>query len=202
MLIACLSLGLVATASAAVGNWLQICMPVDTTGPTDMAVESVWRRAASALEIIVYLASIIAFSIWSYAVVRNAHALADEPPAFSPGWAVGLHFIPLLNLWLPYLALRSARDRLIVAGGMPGAKWLLPLWWGLWLAANLIGTVTILNVASAETRDALRRAASTDLARNGCDLLLYVSTIAVARGLTKTATHSASASTLLRAPSA
>jgi hypothetical protein len=187
VLVVCLSLGMLASVVAMVGNWLQVEMPPPSADASDVMVESAWRRAASRFEIGVYVACILAFCSWTYTIVCNAHALAENQPKYTPGWAVGLHFVPGLNLWLPYVALRSAYDELAALGGRPVATWLLPTWWVLWLAANMVGTVTLYHVASAESMDALRRAARLDLARNACDFVLYITTIAVVSSVTGTA---------------
>ena len=59
---------------------------------------------------------------------------------YTPGWAVGWFFLPIANLWKPYQAMKEVwalnaeggRD----AGSAAGV--LLPLWWFLWLAWNIV----------------------------------------------------------------
>jgi hypothetical protein len=46
------------------------------------------------------------FFIWQYRAARVAKALG-YPAKRSPGWGVGCWFVPVVNLWMPYQALRD-----------------------------------------------------------------------------------------------
>jgi len=80
------------------------------------------------------------FLRWVHAAASAAAVLRPEPARTSPGWAVGWYFVPLFNVWKPYLAMReiearSARD------GRDKLGALLPVWWGLWLTVSVSGFV-------------------------------------------------------------
>lgn len=44
---------------------------------------------------------------WLYLAAFNVRALGASRLRFTPGWAVGWSFIPVANLWMPYLALKE-----------------------------------------------------------------------------------------------
>src|SRR5215216_5181226 len=62
----------------------------------------------AALELIIYLATVVFFCMWLYRAYGNV-------PAFNPwhrlnysrGWAVGSFFIPFINLVVPYRAVKE-----------------------------------------------------------------------------------------------
>jgi hypothetical protein len=75
------------------------------------------------------LASEVVFLMWQYRAARVATALG-YPAVRSPGWGVGCWFVPVVNFWMPYGAIRDclppshpARQQVLYA-------WLL--WLGLY----------------------------------------------------------------------
>ncbi len=122
-------------------------------------VETVWDLvetiAASVITAILVL-------VWTHRANYNARQLGAADMAFSPGWAVGWHFVPIAWFWKPYQAMRE-----IWQASVSPSSWkrqagspLLVWWWGLWIltrwgvfvASEL--AVRIFDGASAETADA------------------------------------------------
>ena len=97
----------------------------------------------------------ICFLVWTYRLNRNLQALGVAGLQFSPGWAVGYFFIPVISLWRPYQIFREiwqASD----PGPAPrsGRAWqniappaLLGFWWVIWMITNIVDRL------SAETPD-------------------------------------------------
>lgn len=96
--------------------------------------------------IVVGIISFIALLVWIYAVHRNLPALGATGLEFTPGWAVGWFFVPILNLFKPCQALfeiwngsdparlpRQDLDASVQSGAIVG--W----WWGLRIIAALVG---------------------------------------------------------------
>lgn len=83
---------------------------------------------------------------WMYRSFKNASAL-DIVTSFSPGYAVGVWFIPFANLWLPLQAMRSL-DAASVADddetGWSGvaARSDTTVWWVLWIVHNVLSNIT------------------------------------------------------------
>jgi hypothetical protein len=82
-----------------------------------------------------YVGAVIAVPMWCHRVHRNLPALGAQDLSFSPGWAAGGWFIPVLMLWRPYEVLRE-----IWQNSRPqGEPWtLLRVYWGAWLIANWV----------------------------------------------------------------
>ncbi len=97
----------------------------------------------SVLDFLVYLAGAIVFLFWLYRVSANLPALGVQDMRWSPGWAVGWWFIPVMNIFRPYqvvkeIWLASSAD------AQPGA-WrdgpvssILGLWWLVFLAGRIV----------------------------------------------------------------
>jgi len=106
-------------------------------GPADMAI--------GIGQIIVFIACAFVTLRWLYLANANARALGATDLMGSPGLAVGWFFIPLANLFMPYVTVRdmwkaSADPRDWQAASASGA---IVLWWVLWLAGNIAGTISL-----------------------------------------------------------
>lgn len=87
-----------------------------------------------------YIVTAVCFAVWIVRAHRNVRAMGARALTTTPGWAVGSFFIPILNLFRPYQAMRD----LLQASRDP-AKWrsapgspVLPLWWALWLISYVV----------------------------------------------------------------
>ncbi|HVQ09284.1 MAG TPA: DUF4328 domain-containing protein [Allosphingosinicella sp.] len=85
----------------------------------------------------------IAFLVWLYRAEINARALGAEDMMVSPGWAVGWFFVPLVQLVMPFLAVRE----LWKASATPRDWQLRPaspviaLWWACWIGTVISGNI-------------------------------------------------------------
>ena len=89
---------------------------------------------------IVFLVTAYYFARWILQAQRNVLALGARGLRMSPGWAVGWFFVPIWNLWRPYMAMVD----LWRASHRP-ADWntvtvpdLLPKWWAAWIIPLLV----------------------------------------------------------------
>ena len=101
------------------------------------------QQLLSVMGIGIRLVTAICFGMWIVRANRNVRALGAEGLPFTPGSAVGSFFIPILNLFHPYQAMRD----LLKASRSP-ANWkvqpgspLVPLWWALWLITAVVEVI-------------------------------------------------------------
>ncbi|WP_051967368.1 DUF4328 domain-containing protein [Kitasatospora mediocidica] len=80
-------------------------------------------------------ASFIVRSVWIRRCWTNAEVLAPGSQRSSRSWAVGVWFIPLVQLWLPRRVTLDIRR----ASGLPD-NGTVNLWWGVSVATFVIGT--------------------------------------------------------------
>jgi len=102
------------------------------------------QQAIAYVRMPVILATVVLFAIWIYRAGYNARQLGATGMQFSPGWAVGWYFIPFLNLWKPYQAMKE-----IWKASASPARWqdeprgpILPLWWGFFLLSNFLNNAS------------------------------------------------------------
>jgi hypothetical protein len=90
------------------------------------------------------LICVIVVGRWIYRASANAHAISDEM-TISPGWAVGSYFIPILNLFRPYQAMREIWLASHFRGNWhaESSPGLLIVWWSLWIGTAILGNVTL-----------------------------------------------------------
>jgi hypothetical protein len=122
------------------------------------------------------VATIVAFCMWLHRLYRNLPALGATGLRYSPGWAAGAWFVPILNLWRPYQIVREVWQRTAPAG----QGWdLLKLWWGLWLVSNYVGNFVFRqDFVSGAASDAL------DAASNVVDALAAIAAVLIVMRLT------------------
>jgi hypothetical protein len=101
------------------------------------------QQAISFAQFAVFIVTAIVFLVWIHRANRNARALGAEGMRFTPGWAVGWYFVPIMFLWKPFQAMREIWQ----ASAQPG-NWqhvqtppLLGWWWGLYLTSQVLSNI-------------------------------------------------------------
>lgn len=94
----------------------------------------------------------IAFLVWLHRVAANIPALGNPKSKVehTPGWAVGSFFVPFINLFIPYKAVKevwaksdpSIRTEDDFMYGGPSSSPLLLIWWLAWLASSFLGQLS------------------------------------------------------------
>lgn len=98
------------------------------------------QQAIGVAQFVLYLVTAVVFLTWVHRANRNARALGAKDMRFTPGWAVGWYFVPIMSLWRPFQAMREIWQ----ASEQPG-NWqsvqtppLVGWWWTLFLGAQLL----------------------------------------------------------------
>lgn len=134
--------------TSAYTNWLQLGSPAEIHGGGSSSqdltdLNDVRGSVVSFVYSLTSVVTAILFLRWTYLAKRNVLALGSTNQRISPGWSVGYYFIPILNLWKPYQALKEAFE-----GSHPNSQYtrnersrpaLMPLWWILWLVSSTLG---------------------------------------------------------------
>ena len=101
-----------------------------------------WQRTASRLDALdlvqlgLLIATAVFFLRWLHLAYGNVRALGQST-RFTPGWAVGYWFIPVLSLYRPKQVVDELWER--TDDALVGQRTAtVPVWWGLWLVGNLI----------------------------------------------------------------
>ena len=98
------------------------------------------------LYLCVYIVLGIVFLVWQYRVKKNEPHLGVTGTRFSPGCSVWMWFIPLVNLFGPYLVMKEAWQ---ASSSETTDSWdklpvspLLGWWWGFWLISGFANIAT------------------------------------------------------------
>jgi hypothetical protein len=94
-----------------------------------------------------YVGIVISFLLWFHRAYRNLPALGAIGLKYSPAWAVGAFFVPLLNLVRPFQIMREIwQVSTATAGRWVNVNWeagsLPPVligWWGTWWGYIMFG---------------------------------------------------------------
>ena len=103
----------------------------------------------------------IAFMRWTKRVSVNAHAMAQKKLKYSPNFAMWSYLIPVVNLWIPYVAITeiwSVSCDTSQRGETISPK-LLGTWWGLFIITGFVDQI-VSKLESTEPSVALITAGS------------------------------------------
>jgi hypothetical protein len=110
------------------------------------------QKVVGLLQVGVAITTIILFAMWIYRANFNARSLGAQDMKFTPGWSVGYYFIPFLNLWRPYQAMKeiwkASKNPTSWEGEKRGA--ILPWWWFFFLIAGMFGNASFRTSMSAK----------------------------------------------------
>ncbi|HZT80485.1 MAG TPA: DUF4328 domain-containing protein [Gemmataceae bacterium] len=104
------------------------------------------------VQFIIYVPTGILFLIWMHRSYKNLTLFGVRGLEYSPGWAVGAFFVPILNLFRPcQIAQEMWRASDPDAPPDPPDAWqqssnsgVIGVWWGFWLVATVFGYVAAL----------------------------------------------------------
>jgi hypothetical protein len=130
---------------------LSLIILVDLTQPVTLGSEA-GRR--SVLWPVLRLITGLLFLMWTHRVYLNLTALGAVYLEYSPGWAVGAFFVPVLSLWRPYQVFREIWAESDPGAVIAGDSWTLnllpisqsrsaPALMQFWWAAYLVKGITV-----------------------------------------------------------
>jgi hypothetical protein len=132
---------------------------------------------------LLYVVTVIVFGRWIYVAHRNLPALGAERLRYTPGWAVGMFFIPILNLWKPFQAMsdlvRASRDPRY--WHLDDTPVLVGFWWALWLVVSTFGNSVGKMNSGANTLDSIQTATFMHIVESVLSLPLYVLALFIVR---------------------
>lgn len=98
------------------------------------------------LTILIYIATVITYCMWLYRSYNNLTAFGNSRLDHSAGWAVGSFFVPFINLFVPYRAIREVWQKSVPLEetfmSAPSPPAWFPLWWIFWIVGSIVTNVS------------------------------------------------------------
>jgi Domain of unknown function (DUF4328) len=143
---------------------------------------------ASIAQLAVYVPTVIAFVVWFSRAYRNLERLGIRRLRFRPGWSIGAWFVPILAWYRP----KQMTDDIWRASAPHGTDdWhrrkvstLIHWWWGVWIAAGLLGYCSRRLYVGAETLEEQVGASTFSTMADTLFMVAAVMAILVVRAVT------------------
>jgi Domain of unknown function (DUF4328) len=114
-----------------------------TVNPDDFIAMDGRMSAWAGVSGFVLIATVVAWCLWQHRGQSNLVALDRKCLEYTPGWAVGWWFVPIANLWKPFLTVRELWKA--SEPTLDGSRWhslrtpmVLGWWWGVWIGGGLL----------------------------------------------------------------
>ncbi len=98
---------------------------------SSLPTEPSWAATLGLFSTVVVVGTFVCVLLWQYRAARTGRSLG-YPSRLGPGLGVGGWFIPVVNLWFPYQALRDC-----LPAGHRSRRWLLA-WWFLYIVGGVL----------------------------------------------------------------
>jgi hypothetical protein len=128
------------------------------------------------LYLVAFIVTGISFLKWIHLANSNCHGFGAQGMEFTPGWSIGYYFIPFINLYKPYRAMKE-----IWKVSTNPANWqnergssLLGWWWALWLISNFLGQAAFRMSMRADTISSLQASTTISIISRIIDIPLYI----------------------------
>jgi hypothetical protein len=126
--------------------------------PSEAEANDLRQRIIAGLYFATFVITGFVFLKWIHRANTNSCGFGARDMKFTPGWSVGYYFIPILNLYRPYQAMKE-----IWKVSKNPADWqkepgspLLGWWWALWIISGLLGQISLRMSIAASTVSSLK----------------------------------------------
>lgn len=142
--------------------------------------------------LILFLTTAVVFCCWKYRAYKNLKALGARELEYSPGWAVGYYFIPLLHLVRPAQVMSEiwrASGPEVKTEGPAAWKALKPThlitgWWAAWITSGILARIS-LQTASSASPETLTFSTYVGMAGSAISILGALFLISLIKGITR-----------------
>ncbi len=137
-----------------------------------------------------YIVSAVLFLVWLYRTSKNLPSLGAQNVRFSPGWAVGWFFIPIMNLLRPYQVV-SEIERLSEPDNDPHIVGfrnnfnIVAWWWTFYLISNFIGQIVMRIALRGESLSDYLTSTYAYMVSDSIDVVGIIITVMMVRQITR-----------------
>lgn len=138
---------------------------------------------------IAYIVTAIIFCFWIHRSHRNLPSLGVRDLKYSPAWAVGGFFVPILSLYRPY---QVTKEIWKASDPNAGLDWqgasvspLIGWWWGIFIISNYIDRLAVKISLSAETISSIMSSSVMTLVTDIVDIPAAILAIMLVQAITQ-----------------
>lgn len=134
------------------------------------------QQVIGILYLVAYIVTGISFLKWIHRANKNCHGFGAQGMEFTPGWSIGYYFIPFINLYKPYRAMKEIWK---VSTNPPNWKNergspLLGWWWALWLISGFVDQASFRMSMRADTISSLKDSTTVSILSGILDIPLFI----------------------------
>lgn len=186
LLVLSLLFGLVAIWSSS--QQLELLERIKVRGQFTMAevtANDTRQQLIGIIQLVIFITTVILFGRWIYIAAKNVRALGAQDLLFTPGWAVGYYFVPVVTLWKPYQAMKEIWKASRSPKNWESEKgsFILGFWWTFWIISCLVGQMSLRAALSPKTPNAFTDAATYTMFSDVIDIPLCIFAIILIRTL-------------------
>jgi len=134
------------------------------------------QQVIGILYLLAYIVTGVAFLKWIHRANKNCHGFGAQGMEFTPGWSIGYYFIPFVNLYKPYQAMKEIWKVSTNPTNWQneGGSALLGWWWALWLISGFLGQASFRMSMKADTIISLQASTMVSILSGIIDIPLYI----------------------------
>lgn len=181
---------IVVAALCVVGEVWFLATIDDSYFTDEMKPAEVFVGIIALVYVAVFLAVVICFCRWKHRTYSNLPALDSPAPRYSPNWAVGSYFVPILNLFRPFRAMKDIWNgtlRRDLETSVPTINY----WWIAWMASAVIENASARLELRAETVAQVQAARGISVVSDMADVIAAILLIKVVSAITTAQTSAA-----------
>jgi Domain of unknown function (DUF4328) len=130
------------------------------------------------IQFLLYIVAVVVFLRWIHYAYKR---LDPSLRRWTPGWAIGGWFVPILWLWRP----KQIVNDLWNAGGSPPPAALLTAWWTAWLVSNWFDNIALRAMFKDNTAEQLRDAAAASAVADVLEFAAAILALVMVRAVTR-----------------
>jgi hypothetical protein len=138
--------------------------------------------------LIMLIGSVFVVARWIYSAANANYESGAEGLKYTPAWSVGWFFVPVMNIFKPYFALKEHYFARLKVNGWPSrnAMTTFHLWWGSWVASNLLSNRSLrISMEDDLSVDALRSMSFIDMSADIAQILCCLALIKIMKQFTQ-----------------
>ncbi len=182
------SMAIVGKIALAGSSLMQLALLRQTVITMDAALANDYRqRVVSLSGTAIALASLVVFFVWLFRSKKRLIAAGMAGAEYSPGFSVGCFFIPIVNLFLPFQAVRELwrASQCPTEWKSQSSSQIVGWWWALWLLSAFVPLAGMLFQSLVEGREKMIVSTQVLIASAIVSILSFLLTILFARGVAK-----------------